>query len=106
MMSGLELVEAARRQHPLAAGLNRDRLRRCQAIVARPADVSIAAKPFTVTDLTAAISSRVGIKPVADSRLAGSPSGRPPHAWLIVTTNRLSFVTTRGNHPRQPADGA
>lgn len=65
MMSGLELVEAARRQHPLLPAVIVTGYADLEAIVARPADVSIVAKPFTVADLTAAISSRVGIKPVA-----------------------------------------
>jgi CheY-like chemotaxis protein/anti-sigma regulatory factor (Ser/Thr protein kinase) len=65
MMSGLELVEAARRQHPLLPAVIVTGYADLEAIVTRPADVSIVAKPFTVADLTAAISSRVGIKPVA-----------------------------------------
>jgi CheY-like chemotaxis protein len=71
MMSGLELVEAARRQHPLLPAVIVTGYADLEAIVARPADVSIVAKPFTVADLTAAISSRVGIKPAAGTSKPG-----------------------------------
>jgi signal transduction histidine kinase/CheY-like chemotaxis protein len=55
MMSGLELVEAARRHRPSMPAVIITGYSQGQALAARPADVTVVSKPFTGPDLAEAI---------------------------------------------------
>jgi PAS domain S-box-containing protein len=55
MMSGLELVEAARRYRPLLPAVIVTGYAQLEAISTRPHDVAVVAKPFTLAGLTDAV---------------------------------------------------
>jgi signal transduction histidine kinase/ActR/RegA family two-component response regulator len=60
MMSGLELVEAARRRRPALPAVIITGYAQVEALAARPADVAVVSKPFTSADLSRAISRTLG----------------------------------------------
>lgn len=60
MMSGLELVEAVRRQRPRMPAVIVTGYAQLEAIAARPPDVALVSKPFTAADLTGAIAQTLG----------------------------------------------